>query len=38
MYRVSREKIVHPINIWINILNFYHFLQFTVAKTELITI
>ena len=37
-YRVSREKIVHPIlNIWINNLNFYHFLQFTVRKPELIT-
>ena len=38
-YRVSREKIVHRIlNIWINNLNFYHFLQFTVGKPELITI
>ena len=38
MYRVSREKIVHRIlNIWINNLNFYHFLQFTVGKPELIT-
>ena len=37
-YRVSREKIVHRIlNIWINNLNFYHFLQFTVGKPELIT-
>ena len=37
-YRVSSEKIVHPIlNIWINNLNFYHFLQFTVGKPELIT-
>ena len=37
-YHVSREKIVHPIlNIWINNLNFYHFLQFTVGKPELIT-
>ena len=38
-YRFSREKIVHRIlNIWINNLNFYHFLQFTVGKPELITI
>ena len=37
-YCVSREKIVHRIlNIWINNLNFYHFLQFTVRKPELIT-
>ena len=37
-YRVSREKMVHHIsNIWINNLNFYHFLQFTVGKPELIT-
>ena len=37
-YRVSREKIVHRIlNIWINNLNFYHLLQFTVGKPELIT-
>ena len=37
-YRVSSEKIVHPIlNIWINNLNFYHFLQFTAGKPELIT-
>ena len=37
-YRVSREQIVHRIlNIWINNLNFYHFLQFTVGKPELIT-
>ena len=37
-YRVSSEKIVHPmLNIWINNLNFYHFLQFTVGKPELIT-
>ena len=37
-YRVSRKKIVHRIlNIWINNLNFYHFLQFTVGKPELIT-
>ena len=37
-YRVSREKIVHRIvNIWINNLNFYNFLQFTVGKPELIT-
>ena len=37
-YCVSSEKIVHPIlNIWINNLNFYHFLQFTVGKPELIT-
>ena len=36
---VSREKIVHCIlNIWINNLNFYHFLQFTAGKLELITI
>ena len=39
MYRVSRKKIVHRILIiWINNLNFYHFLQFTVGKPELITI
>ena len=38
MYRVSRKKIVHRILIiWINNLNFYHFLQFTVGKPELIT-
>ena len=38
MYRVSREKIVLRIlNIWINNLNFYHFLQFTVGKPELIS-
>ena len=38
-YRFSREKIVYRIlNIWINNLNFYHFLQFTVGKPELITI
>ena len=38
-YRVSREKIVHRVlNIWINNLNFYHFLQFIVEKPELITI
>ena len=37
-YRVSSEKIVHRIlNIWINNLNFYHFLQLTVGKPELIT-
>ena len=37
-YRVSGEKIVHRIlNISINNLNFYHFLQFTVGKPELIT-
>ena len=37
-YRVSREKIVHRIlNIWINNLTFYHLLQFTVGKPELIT-
>ena len=37
-YCVSREKIVHRIlNTWINNLNFYHFLQFTVGKPELIT-
>ena len=37
-YCVSSEKIVHPIlNTWINNLNFYHFLQFTVGKPELIT-
>ena len=37
--RFSREKIVHRIlNIWINNLNFYHFLQFTVGKPKLITI
>ena len=35
-YRVFREKIVHRIlNILINKLNFYHFLQFTVGKPEL---
>ena len=35
---VSREKIVHRIlSIWINNLNFYHFLQFTVGKPELTT-
>ena len=38
-YRVPGGKIVHRIlNIWINNLNFYHFLQFTVGKPELITI
>ena len=38
-YRVSRENIVYRIwNIWINNVNFYHFLQFTVGKPELITI
>ena len=26
------------LNIWINNLNFYHFLQFTVVKPELITV
>ena len=31
-YCVSRKK-----NTWINNLNFYHFLQFTVGKPELIT-
>ena len=37
-YRVSRETIVHHIlNIWINNLNFYHFLQFTVGKPKFIT-
>ena len=37
-YRVSREEIAHRIlNIWVNNLNFYHFLQFTVGKPELIT-
>ena len=37
-YRFSREKIVHrALNIWINNLNFYHFLQFTAGKPELIT-
>ena len=37
-YRVSREEIVHRIlNIWLSNLNFYHFLQFTVGKPELIT-
>lgn len=37
-YCVSRENIVHRIlNIWINNLNFYYFLQFTVGKPELIT-
>ena len=37
-YRVSREKIVHLILIiWINSVNFYHFLQFTVGKPDLIT-
>ena len=36
---ISREKIVHCLlNIWVNNLNFYHFLQFTVGKPELITI
>ena len=35
-YCVSRENIVHRIlNIWINNLNFYYFLQFTVGKPEL---
>ena len=38
-YRVPGGKIVHRIlNIWINNLNFFHFLQFTVGKPELITI
>ena len=38
-YRVSSEKIVlyRTLNIWMNKLNFYHFLQFTVGKPELIT-
>ena len=37
-YCVSRENIVHRIlNIRINNLNFYYFLQFTVGKPELIT-
>ena len=37
-YCVSMENIVHRIlNIWINNLNFYYFLQFTVGKPELIT-
>ena len=37
-YHVSREKIVHRIfNIWINNLTFYHLLQFTAGKPELIT-
>ena len=37
-YRASSEKTVHHIlNIWINNVNFYHFLQFTVGKPELIT-
>lgn len=37
-YCVFSEKIVHPIlNIWINNLIFYHFLQFTVGKPELKT-
>ena len=37
-YCVSRENIVHRIlNIWINNLNFYYFLQFTVGKPKLIT-
>ena len=37
-YCVSRENIVLRIlNIWINNLNFYYFLQFTVGKPELIT-
>ena len=32
-YHVSREKIVQSIlNIWINNLNFYRFLQFTVRN------
>ena len=36
---VSREKIVQNIlNTWINDLNFYRFLQFTVRNFELITI
>ena len=44
----SKKSIVFPpeegeytaviLNIWINNLNFYHFLQFTVGKPELITI
>ena len=35
-YCVSRENIVHRVlNIWINNLNFYYFLQFTVGKPEL---
>ena len=37
-YRVSREEIAYRIlNIWVNNLNFYHFLQFTVGNPELIT-
>ena len=37
-YHLSREKIVHRIlNIWINNLTFYHLLQFTAGKPELIT-
>ena len=37
-YRVSREEIAYRIlNIWVNNLNFYHLLQFTVGKPELIT-
>ena len=37
-YCVFRENIVHRIlNIWINNLNFYYFLQFIVGKPELIT-
>ena len=36
MYCVFRENIVHRIlNIWINNLNFYYFVQFTVGKPEL---
>ena len=37
-YCVSRENIEHRIlNIWINNVNFYYFLQFTEGKPELIT-
>ena len=37
-YCLSREKIVHGmLNTWINNLDFYHFLQFTVGKPEMIT-
>ena len=36
-YRISREKIGHRIlNIWMNNLNLYHFLQLTVGKPDLI--
>ena len=31
------DKVGQIVNIWINDLNFYHFLQFTVGKPELIT-